>query len=388
MKTIPGFKSGVIQAALILLISMFSAKSSAGVLFYGSLIMDNDSISKAKSALIKIDELTDFYGSLRFKVGISFSGTTGIQDDASRMGIKGAVPVIKGVDAIMQLEVGVNLVGTKTTIKFNGDPGGATGEVDNVFKSRLGYVGFRTKYGQFTWGKQWSVYSDIGGLTDCYSAFGGEASGTYSAGTDGAVSGSGRASNCYQYRLSLKYIDAGVQVQNRNITDSAKAWADTYGASLMFKTPFGLKFGAAYDKVRDGIQNPDLNQPKYGDDAWAAGFIYDSKQLFITFASSIFNNHEKDNLGNYFSGYGLELYTEYRFRGKWKFYGGFNYLQPTGDDIAGKYRIKYLDLGSAYCFGRTSKVFIETRLDNSMDHDGTRSRISVIAFGLFYEFGY
>jgi hypothetical protein len=152
----------------------------------------------------------------------------------------------------------------------------------------------------------------------------------------------------------------------------------------------GLKFGAAYDKVRDGIQNPDptLNKPKYGDEAWVTGINYYSKSFIAIFTSSIFQNHEKDNLGNYFSGYGLELYLEYRFREKWRFYGGFNDLQPTGNGIAGGYRIQYLDFGSAYVFGRSSKVFIETRLDDSRNHDGSKSRLGVFAFGIFFEFGY
>lgn len=347
-----------------------------------------DSIKKSQEILQKANEITDIYASLRFKVGIGFDGETGIQDNASRMGIKGKIPIINGIDAIMQLEVGVGLVGNKTKIKFNGDPGGATGEVDNVFTSRLGYIGISTNYGQFTWGKQWSAYSDIGGQTDMFNAFGAEASGTYSANSDGAISGSGRASNCFQYRLMKKYIEFCAQVQNRNITDSSTAWADTYAFSLILKPIKGLKFGAAYDKVRDGIQNPDLTQPKYGDQAWSAMIFYDSKPFNAIFTSSIFDNHEKDNLGNYFSGYGLEMYLEYRLRDHWRFYGGFNYLQPTGNGIAGDYCIQYIDFGSYYRFGKLSKAFIETRLDDSRNHDGSHSRLSAVAVGIFFDFSY
>jgi predicted porin len=390
MNTIFTHRLLICKLALILPLIICYHGSFARDLPEFSVMNTPDSTSKSKELLQKMDALTDIYASLRFKVGVTALGEIGIQDNVSRMGIKGAIPIIKGLDAIMQLEVGLGLVGNKTTIKFSGDPGGAHGEIDNVFTSRLGYVGIRSKYGQFTWGKQWSVYSDIGGWTDNYNAFGGEASGTYSAGTDGAVSGSGRASNCFQYRLPSKFFEFGAQVQNRNITDSSTTWADTYSFSLVLKPFPGLKFGAAYDKVRDGIQNPDpeLNKPKYGDQAWVAGINYTSKSFIALFTSSIFQNHEKDNLGNYFSGYGLELYLEYRFREKWRFYGGFNDLQPTGNGIAGEYRIQYLDFGSAYVFGRSSKVFIETRLDDSRNHDGSKSRLGVFAFGMFFEFGY
>jgi predicted porin len=347
-----------------------------------------DTTKKSQQILQKANEITDIYGSLRFKVGVSFNGEAGIQDDASRMGIKGTIPVIKGVDAIMQLEVGVGLVGNKTTVKFSGDPGGATGEVDNVFTSRLGYVGIKTKYGQVTWGKQWSAYSDIGGQTDMYNGFGAEASGTYSANTDGSISGSGRAANSFQYRLFTKYADVCAQVQNRNITDSSTALADTYSFSLTLKPTKTLKVGAAFDKVRDGIQHPDNTKPKYGDQAWCAMINYEIKPFNAIFTSSIFKNHEKDNLNNYFSGYGLELYCEYRLRDHWRFYGGFNYLQPTGNGIAGEYCIHYLDFGTFYKFGRLSKLFLETRLDDSRNHDGSRSRLSAVAFGIFFDFAY
>lgn len=383
-------KRMVVQIALIMPMIFYQSISFSEDLYVGQLAPEPDSASKSNEMLQKMDALTDVYASLRFKVGIGFNGETGIQDDASRMGIRGRIPIIKGIDALMQLEIGVGLVGNKTTIKFSGDPGGAYGEIDNVFTSRLGYAGIRTEYGQFTWGKQWSVYSDIGGWTDNYNAFGGEASGTYSASTDGAISGSGRASNCFQYRLPSKFFELGAQVQNRNITDSSTAWADTYSFSLVLKPVPGLKFGAAYDKVRDGVQypDPDLNKPKYGDQSWVSGLNYNSKRFTVLFTSCIFKNHEKDNLGNYFSGYGLEMYLEYRYRENWRFYGGFNDLQPTGNGIAGKYDIQYLDFGSAYCFGRSSKVFIETRLDDSKNHDGSRARIGAVAFGMFFEFGY
>ncbi|MFO7613922.1 MAG: porin [Bacteroidales bacterium] len=347
-----------------------------------------DSTSNIQNILKKMDDLTDIYGTLRFKAGVGFNGESGIQDNTSRLGIRGAVPITKGIDAVMQLEVGVGLVGNKTTIKFSGDPGGTVGEVDNVFTSRLGYLGIRTKYGQFTWGKQWSVYSDVGGWTDSFNAFGGEASGTYSANTDGSVSGTGRASNSFQYRLKLKYLEAGVQVQNRTITDSSTTWADTYAAALILKTGFGLRIGAAYDKVRDGILHPELSQPKYGDESWVLGLYYDSRDWMATFTASNFKNHEKDNHGNYFSGYGLEFYTIYRFRERWGFYGGFNYLKPYDDSPAGNYRIMYLDLGASYGFARTSKVFIETRLDDSRNNDDSSLRAGVVAFGIFFEFGY
>lgn len=376
------------QLALLLLLVIAFHGSHAGHLPGSQGLSSSDTISRKNDILKTAGELTDLYGSLRFKAGVLFIGESGVQDNASRIGIKGAVPIVRGVEAIMQFEVGVGLVGNKTTVKFSGDPGGATGEVDNVFTSRLGYAGIRTKFGQFTWGKQWSVYSDIGGWTDMFNAFGAEASGTYSAGTDGSISGSGRASNSFQYRLNLKFLEAGLQAQNRSISDSNQTFSDTYGASLVFKTGIGLKIGAAYNAVRDGVPDPEIGKPKQGDKALVGGVNFNNDRITAIFTTSWFENHEKDNLGNYFSGYGLELYSEYRLATRWIFYGGFNYLEPDEGSPAGEYRISYLDFGSAFKFGRDSKVFIEFKLDNSKNHDGTDLKHSAVSFGMFYNFSY
>lgn len=370
----------------MLLLLVQASKAREGSLWDGE--ERPDTSSNMKVILKKLNYLTDIYGSLRFKAGVSFTGESGLQDNASRMGIRGAIPVTRGIEAIMQLEVGVGLVGNKTTIQFHGDPGGAVGEVDNVFTSRLGYAGIRTKYGQFTWGKQWSVYSDIGGWTDNFCAFGGEASGMYAAGTDGSMSGTGRASNAFQYRLSLDFMDVGIQTQNRQVSDSNTTFADTYGASLIFKTGFGLKIGAAYNKVQDGIMNPDAGHPKYGDEAMIAGLSYDRGQVVANFTASKFHNHEKDDLGNFFSGYGLELYCKYAFLERWNVYGGFNYLQPDDKTEAGDYRIANILIGAYYRYGRTGRLFVETRLDDRTRHDGSRAHYSGVAFGIFFEFGY
>ena len=370
----------------MLLLLVQASKAGEGSLWDGE--ERPDSSSNMKVILKKLNYLTDIYGSLRFKVGVSFTGESGLQDNASRMGIRGAIPVTRGIEAIMQLEVGVGLVGNKTTIQFHRDPGGAVGEVDNVFTSRLGYAGIRTKYGQFTWGKQWSVYSDIGGWTDNFCAFGGEASGMYAAGTDGSMSGTGRASNAFQYRLSLDFMDVGIQTQNRQMTDSNATFADTYGASLIFKTGFGLKIGATYNKVQDGIMNPEAGDPKYGDEAMIAGLSYDRGQVVANFTASKFHNHEKDDLGNFFSGYGLELFCKYSFLERWNVYGGFNYLQPDDKTEAGDYRIANVLIGAYYRYGKTGRLFVETRLDDRTRHDGSRAHYSGVAFGLFFEFGY
>ena len=347
-----------------------------------------DTVKPKSNFVEKFTEITDLYGSLRFKAGGDFYGNFGITDQTSSLGIKGRVPIIKGIDAIAQLEVGVNVVGNMTKIHFNGDPGGAVGEINNAFTSRLGWVGIETKYGSLTWGKQWSPYYDIGVMTDMFYGFGGNASGTYAANTDGAVAGTGRSSNAFQYRLKTTWVNVALQVQNRTLTDSSGGYADTYGGSVLFKSPVGLKAGVSYIKVRDGIVYPNLYEPKVGDESFIAGIMYDKDHWYIAVTYCNFTNHERDDLGNYFTGFGIEFIAQDRFLKRWSVYGGLNYLQPKNESVAGEYRLSYLDVGSNFTFGKTSCIFIEMVLSNSMQHDGTPYRRSGIAFGMYFNFGY
>ena len=145
MKALIHFNRRIILPLLLTMVFLFTGWMMAVDLTAQNPASVTDSTSKSRELLQKMDALTDIYGSLRFKVGVSSLGEIGIQDCVSRMGIQGAIPIIEGLDAIMQLEVGIGLVGNKTTIKFSGDPGRAYGEIDNVFTSRLGYVGIRSK---------------------------------------------------------------------------------------------------------------------------------------------------------------------------------------------------------------------------------------------------
>jgi len=85
-----------------------------------------------------------------------------------------------------------------------------------------------TPFGTFSWGKQWSPYYDVAGLTDMFFTLGGEASGAYGPG-DGGIPGTGRSEKALQYRHRFGPVHVGAQVQNRARTDENVSYADTYG---------------------------------------------------------------------------------------------------------------------------------------------------------------
>ncbi len=332
-------------------------------------------------------EKFDFYGRLCVQSVTDFNGYSAIQNGHSDLGFKGKTIISKGIIMFANLEVGVNMVDNNNKIIIKDDPGYAVGEENNAISSRLGFIGIKTKYGSFTWGKQWAPYYDIGGFTDRLYEFGGDAQGTYPNGTDGGISGTGRAGNSLQYRNKIGPIKIALQIQNRhnfNNQKNNKKFADTYGASLLCVTKPGISFGIAFNKVRDGVNKPDINQPKKGDEAAIAGIMFQNSNLTIGSIYSVFSNHATDNLGNYFSGYGYELIVIYNFQNNFGAELGFNYKEPYGSNI-GLYKIIYFVGGLSYHFGKLSMVFAELKIDRSRQFDGTYMQ-SIIGFGAQFGF--
>lgn len=101
------------------------------------------------------------YGSMRLHAGSGTNSDLNVENDASRMGIKGSADTsIDGVKAIYQLEAFIGRDnGTDTTLNQNE----ATFGVDG----RLAYVGLTGGFGTVAVGQQWTpLYSMVTGATD------------------------------------------------------------------------------------------------------------------------------------------------------------------------------------------------------------------------------
>ncbi|MFI5167944.1 MAG: porin, partial [Thermoanaerobaculales bacterium] len=328
----------------------------------------------------------NIYGSLRFKSAVDSDKTSEIQDNASRIGLKAEMPIGNtSASAYARAEVGMRLIRNDTSVVLYPDPGAPTATANNVFNARLGYVGFKTPLGTMTWGKQWSVYYDIGGWTDQFSAWGGEALGTFNAGTDGSPSGTGRVDQALIYRTPDAPLKLALQAQNRSLTDSQLRWGDTLAASLQWGEATGLSLGAAYVKVRDGVQQPGIGQPKAGDRSFIAGAKFYQEPIYLALSFADFTNHEQDDAGNWFSGRGYEFFAQYSVSPQWSIYGGFNDQKPD-DSYLGLFRRRYVDVGAKYVFHGTSFLFLEIKPEDSRNADGTKGRKSAVAVGAFFDF--
>ena len=221
------------------------------------------------------------YGSLRNIVGID-NNAAEVQDDASCVGIN--FNTFGPIKVFATAEWGVDLVESETT--FNAGATTAQGfgvisqETNPVFGARLGFIGVDFgKFGRLSFGKQNSTHYDVTDYTtDRFNVFGGVATATYPAGTDGGQSGTGRADQIILYHLKFANIfDFGAQGQLR--TGATYQAFNGFGFSLQAKVFRGVTIGGAYNQA---YFNPEFRQAVFqggSTDYWTLGGKGDWRNL-------------------------------------------------------------------------------------------------------------
>ncbi len=345
-----------------------------------------DPTEEAPNADVPRALAVDFYGSLRILSAHGTDGHSEVRNNFSRLGIRGEKQLFERLTGFARYEMGVNLVaGDQAILLVSGDPGTPIGQGNQPIVSRLGYVGIGTPYGNVSWGKQWAPYYDVAEFTDQMVVFGGAASGAFGAGTDGGIAGTGRAERAVLYRNVWGPLAVGLQVQNRIISPNDRGWADTYSGSIVVGRQMGFAVGAAYNKVRDGVIAPTLNQPFLGDEASVFGARYRHEWFYAGAIFSILKQHEVDDLRRPFDGNGFELALRQHLTTRLWVEGVFNNLRPDSDH-PGEYRVRFGVTNLVYRWGEASRAFIGFRLEDSRRVDGSDLTESTFAAGLNYTF--
>lgn len=189
-------------------------------------------------------------------------------------------------------------------------------------------------------GPRWSPYDDgCAEWTDRFLAGGGDAPGTCNAGTDGGISGTGRAEAAFQHRSpQIGPLRAAVQWQNRGRTDADKGFADTRGDAADVELGAGLTLGAAFNDARDGVDDPGLDETKEGDQSFIVGTQARGGDGCVAANDNRSVEHETDGEGTFFDAEGAELYASLALDAWHEVYAGSHWLEPDDSDYNGELR--------------------------------------------------
>ncbi len=323
------------------------------------------------------------YGSVRFRY--SDSQENNWDDGGSRVGLNGELQFRPRFWLFGRAEVGFNVFDTVSQLRGGSD---RLGDEDAKAAARLAYAGVQTPSTTLVFGKNWSSYYQVSGITDRFEAFGGEASGTYNALTDGGASGTGRADRVLQGRfsidtppggLNLKPFKLNVQVQdNEDIphVDGA-TYSHSFGFSALLESNSEKVIGIAYNQAF--VEEEDASALKaQGIDGDAKALVLGTRrfgdQYYLGTTLARLENHETTNEGVYFDGWGWEVFGSYNISNRWWVVGGWNALEADNDQAqAGAYRIRYGVAGLRYTFDRFRQmIYTELRFDDSRRADASQ----------------
>lgn len=323
------------------------------------------------------------YGSARIRYR-STNSDSSWGDGGSRAGINLRHQIIPRRWLMFRYEAGFNLLEQVNGILNSGE-GGGEGNGSDVF-TRLLYLGVETPHLVATFGKNWSTYYKVASFTDRFEGTGGNASGTYNAGSDGGLTGTGRADGVVQSRFFIDYFpdkwgikpfNLNVQLQNHQpIPQTDSSYGTTAGLSAILETQKDFTVGLAINWA--DVPNAELDKLSASgidDDAVAvlAGSRWYGERWYTGLTISRLVNHEATDENVYFDGSGVELYSQYQVQGPWWIVGGLNALVPDkGEQQAGDYRVEYGVISMRYSIdGFKKMVYFNARLDNGRLADGT-----------------
>jgi len=341
-------------------------------------------------------------------------------DFSPRLGVKATKPLRNGMTGIGRIEYSFAAVKAKessgTDIFQKEGDGFSDGDDLNL---RLGYMGLETDIGTFTFGKQWSSYVNVAGMTDLLSGDGARGTGTYINGDGGEV-GTGRADRAIQYNVTLGNVAISVQHQNESESafDPDVSYKSTNGLSVIYsQDTWGVGVGANIARVDgetlvEATSNEDENIDGFDQlgsmsnntsSAYVVGGYYDTGVWKIAATAYTSKNHEYTAMGNeeievevrddngalvqayadipevigFYDAEGIELYAHYTINDDWQVYGGHNQLESKEDDETISVR--------AETYRRDDRTEIGPRVVGyNMDYDDVS--VNMQALGVRYAF--
>ncbi|NNK37556.1 MAG: hypothetical protein HKP03_03690 [Xanthomonadales bacterium] len=341
----------------------------------------------------------EYYGSVRLHLINNFDidnqiTETALGDGASRVGLRAEWQLSPNWWVFGRAEGGFDVLDTFTAKTGEDEGKGLT--------NRLLHGGFDSKNLTLTYGKSWSAYYKIAGITDRFSIFGGSAAGIYNAGTDGGATGMGRADEVLQARiftnslsaLNIRPFNLNLQYQHGNPIPQVegKNYGKAFGGSAWLETESDNGLGIAY-------QRSEIDEPR-DPLVEAAGIDGHAKALALAFRTygerwyaalvlARLENVETTDQNKYVNGEGAEFYAQWQFRDRWWLIGGGNWFRPDEDDPqAEEYELLYGVIGLRYTFDSFRRmIYAEYRIAGGTLADGTPTK-NELTLGFRWDFGH
>lgn len=330
------------------------------------------------------------YGSLRTLISAT-SKSIEMQNNSSRVGLFLQRHTFGSFKAEGHLELGVNLLKNNTSIRMDAatadNPSVFLQEVAKPVTTRLGFIGLSSeKWGTIRIGKQWGVYYDVSQYTDMFNVFGGMASGTYNAGTDGGGEGTGRAESSVIYHKTVKNFTLGLQAQFPGTTYN-------FGSSLLYNSPNGITVGAAYNYY----QLPAALQLAIANSKATANSVvillrYATKKtnVAITYAyNESEDQYTSDSTIVGFTGNGLEIYAHQYVLDNLQIIAGLNYLVPAGTfaSVPEDYKVLTIPFGFSWNAFPGLDVYGEFQPNLGVNIKGAKGT-TISTIGINYDFSF
>lgn len=373
------------QTAIFASLAMMTAPSA-----FATELFDNGT-----STLNTVGWLTGSY--------VNSEDTDQITEAGSRFGLDFSHKIENDWTVGIMLEWAINF-DNNSDISFSqgGNSNGPAGDSNDTLTARHGYVRASSdKWGTFSVGKQWAAFYDVTWVTDILNFYGGNASGSFNAGTDGGLSGTGRVEQAIIWRKTYGDLQVGLQFQAQdeavefNNSDSSldgeeiARFGNGYGASLVYNLD-EFNFGLGYNKAKIELNSAfdDMGFTSSDDESIAYSVTYGQwtePGLYAAVVHATSENHETDDEGRFFDAAGTEVLVWYIFDNQFGLYGGLNHLEA--DDSSRKYEMHYEFAGVEYRFtGSKGLVYIETKFNDNTSSEGLTSDHTDVAAGFRVNF--
>jgi predicted porin len=326
-----------------------------------------------------------------------------ISDSGSRFGFEVERKIEHDWTIGAQVEFGLSFA-TNSNLSLNPSSQAPAGSDDDAVFSRLGNIFFQhDDYGIVRIGKQWSVYYDVVIYGDEINVWGSSGSLAANGGSDGGISGTGRAEQAITWRRSFGDWSVGLQGQFKDEAVSFNDPSDPdnplngepvgtvgngYGFSLTYnlgKSNFGITNVTA-DTELDGVfGNRDVEDKTTAIAYWYGKPLDPGLYVYVGYAQS--ENHDTDDAGQYFDAVGTELVIRYRLENGLIPLIGFNRVEENYSSYTGEYEMHFNFVGVEYNLeGVRGRLYSTIRKNDSTFANGDKNDDLEIAVGTLISF--